>query len=113
MYLDDQEFAFRSGEMHPSRIPYQYWRHRIQMAKAMGMNSIAIYIFWNAHEQEDGSFDFTTPQNNLSNFLQICKEEGIWVMLRPGPYVCAEWDLGGFPQYVLKDPDAKIRTIQD
>ncbi|MBI1782663.1 MAG: beta-galactosidase, partial [Sphingobacteriales bacterium] len=93
--LDGKPFRIISGEMHPARIPHQYWRHRIQMAKAMGCNTIAAYIFWNYHENTPGNFDFSTDNKNISEFLKICKEENLWVILRPGPYVCAEWDLGG------------------
>lgn len=90
-----------SGEMHPSRIPYQYWQHRLQMAKAMGVNTVAIYIFWNAHELEDHSFDFESPQRNISNFVQLAKDEGLYIALRPGPYICGEWDFGGLPSRFL------------
>lgn len=113
MYLDDEEFVIRSGEMHPGRIPHQYWRHRIQMAKAMGMNSVAAYVFWNQHEVEKGKFDFASPQNDIGAFLDIAKQEGMYVLLRPGPYVCGEWDFGGLPTYLLRDPGSKIRTIKD
>src|ERR1039457_6425588 len=102
--LDGKPFQIISGEMHPARIPKQYWRHRIQMAKAMGCNTIAAYIFWNYHELSPGVFDFTTENRNIAAFIRICKEENMWVLLRPGPYVCAEWDFGGLPSYLLKIP---------
>lgn len=107
--LDGKPFQIISGEMHPARIPHEYWRHRIQMAKAMGCNTIAVYVFWNYHETTQGFFDFTTGNHNIAEFIRICKEEGMWVMLRPGPYVCAEWDFGGLPPYLLKIPDIKVR----
>ena len=100
--LDGKPFQMISGEMHPARIPKEYWRHRIQMAKAMGCNSIAVYIFWNYHESREGQFDFTSTNHHIRDFIKICKEEGMWVILRPGPYVCAEWDFGGLPPYLLK-----------
>jgi len=81
-----------SGEMHPARIPRDYWWHRIQMAKAMGCNTIAAYIFWNYQEQKQGVFDFKTGNKDVAAFIRLCQEEGMWVLLRPGPYVCAEWD---------------------
>ena len=109
--LDKKPFQIISGEMHPARIPKEYWRHRIQMAKAMGCNSIAVYIFWNYHEFKEGVFDFTTENRNIAEFITICKQEGMWVLLRPGPYVCAEWDFGGLPTYLLKIPDIKIRCM--
>lgn len=109
--LDGKPFQIISGEMHYARIPHEYWRHRIQMAKAMGCNTIATYVFWNYHETKEGVFDFETENRNLAEYLQIAKEEGMWVLLRPGPYVCAEWDLGGFPPYLLSIPDIKFRCM--
>lgn len=109
--LDGKPFQIISGEMHPARIPEEYWRHRIQMAKAMGCNTIAVYIFWNYHESKEGIFDFKTGNHNISKFIRICQQEGMWVLLRPGPYVCAEWDFGGIPSYLLKIPDIKIRCM--
>ena len=109
--LDGKPFQIISGEMHPARIPQEYWRQRIQMAKAMGCNTIAVYIFWNYQETSPGVFDFTTGNHNIAEFIKICQEEDMWVLLRPGPYVCAEWDFGGLPSYLLKIPDIKIRCM--
>jgi beta-galactosidase len=109
--LDDQPFQIISGEMHPARIPDQYWQHRIQMAKAMGCNTIAAYIFWNYHETEEGVFDFTTGNKNISAFIKAVQEEDMWLILRPGPYVCAEWELGGIPPYLLRIPDIRFRCM--
>lgn len=109
--LDGQPFQFISGEMHPARIPAEYWRHRVQMAKAMGCNTISAYIFWNYHESEEGVFDFTTGNHNIAEFIRIVQEEEMWLILRPGPYVCAEWELGGIPPYLLRIPDIKFRCM--
>ncbi|SDD70261.1 beta-galactosidase [Mucilaginibacter pineti] len=109
--LDGKPFQIISGEMHPARIPHEYWRHRIKMAKAMGCNTIAAYVFWNYQETSPGVFDYSTGNHNVAEFIKICKEEGMWVMLRPGPYVCAEWDFGGLPSYLLKIPDIKVRCM--
>lgn len=109
--LDGKPFQIISGEMHYARIPHEYWRHRIQMAKALGCNTIATYVFWNYHETKEGVFDFKTENRNLAEYLRIAKEEGMWVLLRPGPYVCAEWDLGGIPPYLLSIPDIKLRCM--
>ena len=109
--LDGNPFQIISGEMHPSRIPAEYWRHRIQMAKAMGCNTISVYIFWNYHEQEEGIFDFATGNHNLGEFFKIVQEEDLWLIVRPGPYVCAEWELGGIPPYLLRIPDIKLRCM--
>lgn len=109
--LDGKPFQIISGEMHPARIPVEYWRHRIQMAKAMGCNTIAAYIFWNYHESEPGVFDFQTGNHNIAQFIKIVQEEGMFLMLRPGPYVCAEWEFGGLPSYLLSIPDIKVRCM--
>ncbi|OFY65965.1 MAG: beta-galactosidase [Bacteroidetes bacterium RBG_13_43_22] len=109
--LDGEPFQIISGEMHPARIPLEYWRHRIQMAKAMGCNTISIYVFWNYYEEEEGIFDFSTGNRNIGEFIRLVQEEDMWLIVRPGPYVCAEWDLGGIPSYLLKYPDIKLRTL--
>lgn len=109
--LDGKPLQVRSGEMHPARIPVEYWRHRIQMARAMGLNTIAAYVFWNYHEVREGEFDFRTGNRDLARFVRIAQEEGMWVILRPGPYVCAEWDFGGLPPYLLRDPTLRIRSM--
>lgn len=109
--LDGKPFQIISGEMHPARIPREYWKHRIQMAKAMGCNTVAAYVFWNYHEQEPGHFDFSSGNHNIAEFIQLAQEEGMWVLLRPGPYVCAEWEFGGLPPYLLRTPDIKVRCM--
>ncbi len=107
--LDGKPFQIISGEMHYSRIPKKYWRQRIQMAKAMGCNTIATYVFWNYHEQEPGKFDFSSGNRDVAEFIRIVQEEGMWLLFRPGPYSCGEWDLGGIPPYLLSIPDIKLR----
>jgi beta-galactosidase len=109
--LDGKPFQIISCEMHPARIPAEYWQHRIRMAKAMGCNTIAAYIFWNYHEPEEGKFDFTSGNHDLARFLKLAQNEKLWVILRPGPYVCAEWDFGGIPPYLLRDPELKVRSM--
>ncbi|MGI5229517.1 beta-galactosidase [Actinoallomurus sp. CA-142502] len=108
--LDGRPFQIRSGEMHPARIPVQYWRHRIRMAKAMGMNTVALYVMWNYIEERPGVFDFHTDRRDVEAFVRLCQAEGMWVLLRPGPYVCGEWDLGGIPPYLLRHPDIRLRV---
>jgi beta-galactosidase len=109
--LDGNTFQIISGEMHPSRIPATYWRNRIQMAKAMGCNTISVYIMWNYHELQEGVFDFESENRNLVEFFRIVGEEGLWLIVRPGPYVCAEWEFGGIPPYLLRIPDIKLRCM--
>lgn len=107
--LDGKPLQIISGELHYARIPRQYWRHRLRMARAMGLNTIATYVFWNYHEVRPGVFDFHTGNRDLAEFIRIAQQEGLWVILRPGPYVCAEWDFGGLPAYLLKTPKMTVR----
>ncbi len=101
--LDGKPFKVLSGELHYARIPREYWHARLKMARAMGLNTIATYVFWNAHEPTPNHFDFT-GNNDVAAFIKAAQEEGLWVILRAGPYSCAEWDFGGFPAWLLKDP---------
>lgn len=101
--LDGKPFQILSGEMHYSRIPREYWRARLRMARAMGLNTVATYVFWNVHEPQPGHYDFS-GQNDLAAFIRMAGEEHLHVLLRAGPYSCAEWEFGGFPAWLLKDP---------
>ena len=109
--LDGKPFQIISGEIHPGRVPEEYWRHRIRMAKAMGCNTISAYLFWNYHESEEGIYDFRTGNRDISGFIATAAEEGMWVIVRPGPYVCAEWEFGGLPPYLLRTPGIKVRCM--
>jgi hypothetical protein len=79
--LDGKPIQIISGEMHPARIPREYWRHRIQMAKAMGCNTIAAYIFWNYHESEPGVFNFETGNRDIVQFFRLIQQENMWVLI--------------------------------
>ena len=107
-YRNGKVTPILSGEMHYPRIPHQYWRHRLQMMKAMGLNTVATYVFWNAHEPEPGTWDFTGDMN-LAEYIKIAGEEGMMVILRPGPYVCAEWEFGGYPWWLQNIEGMEIR----
>ncbi|HEX3373229.1 MAG TPA: glycoside hydrolase family 35 protein [Edaphobacter sp.] len=100
--LDGKPFKLLSGELHYARIPREYWHARLKMAKAMGLNTVATYVFWNVHEPTPGHFDFS-GNNDVAAFIRAAQEEGLWVILRAGPYSCAEWEFGGFPAWLLKD----------
>jgi len=99
--LNGKPFKVISGELHYARIPREYWRQRLRMAKAMGLNTVATYVFWNVHEPEPGVYDFS-GNADLAAFVRMAQEEGLYVLLRAGPYSCAEWDLGGFPAWLLR-----------
>lgn len=107
--LDGKPYQIISGEMHYTRIPRAYWRDRFRMARAMGLNTITTYVFWNVHEPRPGVFDFS-GQNDVAEYIREAQDEGLHVILRPGPYVCAEWDLGGFPSWLLKDRSLVLRS---
>ncbi len=107
--LDGKPFRVISGEMHYPRIPRAYWRDRFRMAKAMGLNTITTYVFWNVHEPRPGVYDFT-GDNDVAEFVREAQQEGLYVILRPGPYVCAEWEWGGYPAWLLKDRGIVVRT---
>src|SRR5690349_1035994 len=89
--LDGKPFQMISGEMHYPRVPKEAWRERMKMAKAMGLNTIGTYVFWNLHEPQKGKYVFT-GNNDIAEFVKIAQQEGLWVVLRPSPYVCAEWE---------------------
>jgi beta-galactosidase len=107
--LDGQPFRIQCGEMHAARVPREYWRNRLKMAKAMGLNTVCAYLFWNQIEQRPGKFDWS-GQADAAEFCRIAQEEGLWVILRPGPYSCAEWEEGGLPWWLLKDANIRLRT---
>lgn len=99
-----------SGSLHYARIPRPYWRARLEMAKAMGLNAVTTYAFWNVHEPRPGQWDFS-GQYDIAKFIRIAQQVGLYVILRPGPYACAEWSFGGYPAWLLKDPDMHVRTL--
>lgn len=107
--LDGKPILLRSGEMHYPRVPREHWRDRFKKAKALGLNTITTYIFWNLHEKQPGKFDFA-GNLDIVEFAKIAKEEGLWLIVRPGPYICTEWDFGGIPSWLLREKDMKVRT---
>jgi beta-galactosidase len=107
--LDGKPFQMISGEMHYPRVPREAWRARMKMAKAMGLNTIGTYVFWNLHEPQKGKFDFT-GNNDVAEFVRIAQQEGLWVILRPSPYVCAEWEFGGYPYWLQNEKGLEVRS---
>ena len=106
--LNGKPFVVKAAELHYPRIPRAYWEHRIKMCKALGMNTVCLYVFWNIHEQKEGQFDFT-GNNDVAAFCRLCQKNGMYVIVRPGPYVCAEWEMGGLPWWLLKKKDIRLR----
>ena len=106
--LNGEPFVVKAAELHYPRIPRPYWEHRIKMCKALGMNTVCIYIFWNIHEQREGQFDWT-GNNDVAAFCRLAQKNGMYVIVRPGPYVCAEWEMGGLPWWLLKKKDIRLR----
>ena len=106
--LNGKPFVVKAAELHYPRIPRPYWEHRIKMCKALGMNTVCLYVFWNIHEQQKGKFDFT-GNNDVAEFCRLAQRNGLYVIVRPGPYVCAEWEMGGLPWWLLKKKDIRLR----
>jgi beta-galactosidase len=107
--FDGKPYQIISGEMHYPRVPREYWADRFRKARAMGLNTITTYAFWNAHEPKPGVYDFT-GQNDIAEYIREAQSAGLNVILRPGPYVCAEWELGGYSSWLLKDRSLVLRS---
>jgi beta-galactosidase len=108
-FIDGQPTMLVAGEMHFGRVQPEDWETRIKQAKAMGLNTISFYLFWNQVETKEGAFNFT-GMTDVRRVLKLCQENGMWAILRPGPYCCAEIEYGGIPWWTLKYPDVKVRT---
>lgn len=98
-----------SGAIHYFRIPPSQWEHSLYNLKALGANTVETYIPWNLHEPQEGSFDFSGFKN-VVRFVKIAQELDLMVILRPCAYICAEWEFGGLPAWLLKEPDIRVRS---
>ncbi|XDB57388.1 hypothetical protein AB1E18_010833 [Capra hircus] len=107
--LENSAFWIFGGSVHYFRVPRAYWRDRLLKLRACGLNTLTTYVPWNLHEPERGAFDFS-ENLDLEAFILLAAEVGLWVILRPGPYICGEMDLGGLPSWLLRDPDMRLRT---
>src|SRR5215203_3068216 len=113
--FDGRPVQVFSGELHYFRIPRPYWRDRLMKAKALGLNAVCTYMAWNLHEPRPGEFDFAGDDGMLdvAAFVRLAGELGLHVLLRPGPYICAEWDFGGLPGWFLSDEGCRIRVADE
>lgn len=107
-YMNGEEFHIYSGAMHYFRIPEEYWLDRLLKLKAAGLNTVETYVPWNYHEPKKNQFNFE-GMLNIERFIKTAQDLGLYVIVRPGPYICAEWDFGGLPAWLLKDKNIRIR----
>uniref|UniRef100_A0A3Q3SH13 Beta-galactosidase n=2 Tax=Mastacembelus armatus TaxID=205130 RepID=A0A3Q3SH13_9TELE len=106
---DGEEFRYISGSIHYSRIPRVYWKDRLLKMYMAGLNAIQTYIPWNYHEETPGLYNFSGDRD-VEYFLKLAQDIGLLVILRPGPYICAEWDMGGLPAWLLRKKDIVLRS---
>lgn len=107
-YLNDKPYKIISGAIHYFRVVPEYWQDRLEKLRLMGCNTVETYVPWNLHEPQKGEFCFEKGLD-LHRFIELAQEVGLYVILRPSPYICAEWEFGGLPYWLLKDPQMKIR----
>uniref|UniRef100_A0A672HA00 Beta-galactosidase-1-like protein 2 n=1 Tax=Salarias fasciatus TaxID=181472 RepID=A0A672HA00_SALFA len=107
--LEGEPFRILGGSIHYFRVPRAYWRDRLLKMKACGVNTLTTFVPWSLHQPERGAFDFST-QLDLEAYISLADELGLWVVLRPGPYISSELDLGGLPSWLLRDGSMKLRT---
>ena len=108
-YLDSQPFKIISGAFHYFRTVPEYWKDRLEKLKAMGCNTVETYIPWNMHEPKKGEFKFDGILD-VAAFVKEAEALGLYVILRPSPYICAEWEFGGLPAWLLAEDGMKLRT---
>ncbi|KAK5865833.1 hypothetical protein PBY51_020072 [Eleginops maclovinus] len=106
---DGEEFRYISGSIHYNRIPRVYWKDRLLKMYMAGLNAIQTYIPWNYHEESPGQYNFSGDRD-VEYFLQLAQDIGLMVILRPGPYICGEWDMGGLPAWLLNKKDIVLRS---
>ena len=111
-YMDGEKYTVISGAMHYFRIPREYWYDRLLKLKECGFNTVETYTCWNLHEPKEGQFDFS-GMLDISAYIQTAKDLGLNVILRPGPYICAEWEFGGLPAWLLTYDSIPLRCYND
>ncbi|MCD7775646.1 MAG: beta-galactosidase [Clostridiales bacterium] len=110
--LNGEPFTIVSGAIHYFRVPKEYWRDRLLKLKACGFNTVETYVAWNCHQKNEDTFDFS-ENNNIEEFLDIAADLGLYAIVRPGPYICGEWEFGGFPWWLLKYDDIELRCMNE
>ena len=110
--LNGEPFRIIAGAIHYFRVPAEYWRDRLIKLKACGFNTVETYIAWNLHEKNEGEFDYS-DMLDFERFLEIAAELGLYAIVRPGPYICSEWDFGGLPWWLLKNDSINLRCMDD
>ena len=110
--LNGEPFKVIAGAMHYFRVPREYWRDRLLKIKACGFNTVETYTAWNLHEPEEGKFDFS-GNLDLKAYLDLIHELGMFAIVRPGPYICSEWEFGGLPWWLLRYPFMHLRCADD
>ncbi|UOQ44209.1 beta-galactosidase [Halobacillus salinarum] len=108
-YLNDEPFQILSGAMHYFRTVPEHWEDRLQKLKALGLNTVETYVAWNIHEPKKGEFNFSGLAD-VERFIQVADELGLYVIIRPSPYICAEWEMGGLPAWLLKEKEITLRS---
>lgn len=107
--LDDKPIQILSGAIHYFRVPKDDWYHSLYNLKALGFNTVETYIPWNYHEPREEHFEFS-GEKDIQYFIQLAEELGLYVIIRPSPFICAEWEFGGLPSWLLKYKDMRIRS---
>lgn len=108
--LNGKPLLIYAGAIHYFRNPPEYWQLILRQYRAAGLNTVQLYVPWNLHEDRPGHFDFESPTLNLARVLDEIKKADMFAIVRPGPYICAEWEFGGFPSWLLRDPNMQLRT---
>lgn len=108
-YLNEEKMKIISGGIHYFRVVPEYWRDRLEKIKALGCNTVETYVAWNVHEPKKGEFCFE-GMADLKKFITLAQELGLWVIVRPSPYICAEWELGGLPAWLLAEDGMRLRS---